>query len=215
MKKLTIKNLTNSIVPKLFISVIFSLILFVDNYPQVELYGHGGYLLLSTIPARKGDIYLKDNPDYGVGLAFHVKDELNAEVSWSMQNTSADLRTFEGEKIFLSDATIHHFLAGAVYEPGDGNIKPIGLVSVGATLLHPIDKKYENAVRFTIAVGVGGKFYMDDRWGIRLQARLILPMQFNEGGFWCSTGSCGTYIGSWTEFIQGDFSGGIFVRLGK
>ena len=215
MKKAAIKIITSHLVPRLFITVIFSFVLFSDNYSQVELNGHGGYLLLSKIPASKGDIYLKDNPDFGLGLAFHVKDELNAEVSWSMQNTSADFRTFEGEKIFLSDATIHHFLAGAVYEPGEGNIKPIGLVSVGATLLHPIDKKYENAVRFTIALGVGGKFYVDNRWGIRLQARLILPMQFNEGGFWCSTGSCGTYIGSWTEFIQGDFSGGIFVRLGK
>jgi len=201
--------------PKTAITIFFSILLYSTVYSQVELNLQGGYLLLSNIPTNKGDIIMKDNPDYGLGLKINIDKELSAEVSWSMQNSSGDLRTFKGERIFLSDATIHHFLAGAVYETMYGKIRPIGLVSAGVTLLHPTNNKFENAVRFTIALGVGGKFYLSDRFGLRLQARLILPMQFTEGGFWCGTGGCGTYVGSWTQFIQGDFSGGIFVRLGK
>lgn len=215
MEKKVINNFMVLSLPKCITTIIFSLLIYSTIYSQVELNLQGGYLLLSDIPTNRGDIIMKSNPDYGLGLKFNIENELSAEVSWSMQKTSGTLRTFKGERIFLSDATIHHFLAGAVYETMYGNIRPIGLVSVGATLLHPTNKNFENAVRFTIALGVGGKFYLSDRFGIRLQGRLILPMQFNEGGFWCSTGGCGTYIGSWTQFIQGDFSGGIFVRLGK
>lgn len=215
MVKKVINNFLVLSLPKFITTIIFSVLVYSTIYSQVELNVQGGYLLLSNIPTNRGDIIMKDNPDYGLGLKIDIENELSAEVSWSMQNTSGDLRTFKGERIFLSDATIHHFLAGAVYEPIYGKIRPIGLISVGATLLHPTNKKFNDAVRFTIAMGIGGKFYLSDRFGLRFQGRLILPMQFTEGGFWCSTGGCGTYVGSWTQFIQGDFSGGIFVRLGK
>lgn len=215
MIKTVLNDFMVLLLPKCITVIILSLLICSTNYSQVELNVQAGYLLISNIPTNEGDINIKDNPDYGLGLKFNIERELNAEVSWSMQSSSADLRTFRGEKIFLTDVTIHHFLAGAVYEPVYGKVRPIGIISVGATLFHPSKKEFENALRFTIALGLGGKFYLSDRFGIRLQGRLILPMQFYGGSIWCGTGGCGTYLGSWTPFVQGDFSGGIFVRVGK
>jgi hypothetical protein len=32
---------------------------------------------------------------------------------------------------------------------------------------------------------------------------------------WCGPGGCSVGVGSWASIVQFDFTGGIFVRLGK
>ena len=198
------------------LSTTFLVLLFCTNsYAQIEIYGNGGYLISSYIPVNKGDLNIKNNSNFGLGMGFHVKSEIGIEVNWDMRNSSAELLPYDGERTFLTNVKVHHFLGSLVYGPRKGKIRPLGIFSMGVTLFHPTDNNYKDEVLFTIALGLIGKFYLSDRYGIRLQSRLIIPLQFAGGGFMCGTGGCGTYVGSSSRFVEGDFSGGIFIRLGK
>jgi len=63
--------------------------------------------------------------------------------------------------------------------------------------------------------GGGGKFYLSDKIGLRLQARMLLPMTFSGGGAWCGTGGCAAGFGAWAVLVQFDFTVGVFIRLGR
>jgi hypothetical protein len=182
---------------------------------QVQISGFGGYLLSSDVPVAKGDLKIKDAPNYGLGLDIKVERELKAVIFWTTANTSAELRKFTGETNFITDVSIHHFQGGGMYEPNRGKVRPFFALTVGATLFHPTKKDYSDEWRFSVTLGAGGKVYISDRVGIKLQARVLIPMQFSGAGFWCGTGGCGVGVGTWTQFVEADFTGGLFVQLGK
>ncbi len=55
--------------------------------------------------------------------------------------------------------------------------------------------------------------YLTERLGLRLQGRFMIPMYFDGLGFGIGTGgvSGGAVFGAYA--LQGDFSGGIVLRL--
>jgi len=67
---------------------------------------------------------------------------------------------------------------------------------------------------FTVELGGGLKYYFSDHIGIRLQARLFLPMQFAGVGFGCGSEGCGSGVSGYTLTIQGDFTSGVVLKLG-
>jgi hypothetical protein len=77
----------------------------------------------------------------------------------------------------------------------------------------------ESNTWFTAGLGGGLRYYLNDRIGIRLQARLLLPMQFGGVGFGCGIGTggggCGAGVSTYTNIIQGDFTGGVVLKLGS
>ena len=60
----------------------------------------------------------------------------------------------------------------------------------------------------TLSAGV--KMHLGNMLGIRLQARLGLPMSFN--GLWIGTGGSGASFR--VPMVQFDLSAGVFLRLG-
>jgi hypothetical protein len=92
------------------------------------------------------------------------------------------------------------------------------MFSLGASRFDPTEQN-EDAWRFAVALGVGIKYFFTDAVGIRLQARMLMPLYFGGVGFGCGIGtggsSCGggAYFG--TEILQGDFTGGVVIRIDK
>ncbi len=200
------------------IVTLFVLIVFVYpvmNNAQIQISGFGGYLISSDVPVREGELKIKDAPNYGLGLDVKVKSELNAVIFWTISNTSAELRKFTGETEPITDVAIHHFQVGGMYEPNKGKVRPFFALTLGATLFHPTKNNLSDEWRFSVTFGGGAKIYLSDRFGIKLQARLLVPLQFSGAGFWCGVGGCGVGVGTWTQFVEADFTGGVFVRLGK
>jgi hypothetical protein len=195
--------------------IVIGLFIFIqaNACSQTELSVQAGYQLTGNIPVTKGDIDIKNDLNYGLGIAYRLSRGVNVVLDWDMEKTKADLLPLSGESYFLTNVTIHHFMAGATIDPGRGKARPFGSFTTGITLFHPEDSKYEDEIRYTIALGFGGKFYLSDRVGLKLQARLILPLQLGGGTFWCGTGGCGLGVSSWSTFVQGDFSGSLFIRI--
>jgi hypothetical protein len=200
--------------------ILIVLSVFISNktFAQAEIFGFGGYEVASDVQVSQGDLNVYSNPNYGAGIAFEVERGLQAELFWIGQQTYMELKRYNGLTEPLFDIGIHYFQAGAVYEFRQNSKQrafPFTSFSLGATLFSPIDVDYSEEWRFSLTFGVGGKFYLSDKVGIRLQTRLLLPLNFNSAGMWCGSGGCSVGVGAWATFVQADFTGGIFVRLGK
>jgi len=91
------------------------------------------------------------------------------------------------------------------------------MMSAGITWFNMTSHGVSDHVSFSAALGGGVKFFFSDRIGIRLQGRLLLPMYFSGGGLFVGIGSGGTSSGvsvsTGVLAVQGDFSGGLIIRL--
>ena len=98
-------------------------------------------------------------------------------------------------------------------------VRPFALGSFGAAWANLKDDGVNDIWRFSIALGGGAKFILSNRIGLRLQGRLLIPMYFYGGGFYLGIGgggpNGGVSLSSTSRVIQGDFSAGVIVRLGK
>jgi len=189
-----------------------------ETLAQVELFGFGGYMTYSSVAVREGDLKFDDGPNYGFGLDVAIQRGVFVELNYTHNQTSVRLQRFNGPNEQLFDMNTHYFQLGAQYEfrtSPKQKAFPYTLATLGATLFDAKDASRSDEWRFSVAFGVGGKFYLSDKFGIRLQTRLLMPLIFSGGGMWCGTGGCGVGVGAWTSIVQFDFTAGVFIRLGR
>lgn len=202
----------------LILSLLLGILFYSESLAQVELFGFGGYMTYSSVPVKEGNLSFDDGPNYGFGLDVGIERGLLVELNYTHNETSARLRRFNGGDEPLFDMNTHYFQIGAQYEfrrTSKQKAFPYTLVTLGATLFDAKDASLSDEWRFSFAVGGGGKIYLGKNIGLRLQGRMLLPLTFSGGGVWCGPNGCSVGMGSWATLIQFDFTGGIFIRLGK
>ncbi len=53
-----------------------------------------------------------------------------------------------------------------------------------------------------------------ERVGVMLRGRLMMPMYFGGVGIYAGTGGAGVGVSSVVAPLQGDFNGGLIIKLG-
>jgi len=204
---------------RIILFLFISTILFSSEIlAQTELFGFGGYMTYSSIAVREGDLKFTDGANFGFGLDVEVQRGVMVELNYTQQQTSVTLKRFNSFTESLFDMNTHYFQLGALYEFRKSRKQkavPYTLATLGATLFDAKDASLSDEWRFSVSFGVGGKFYLSEKFGLRLQTRLLMPLTFSGGGLWCGTGGCSVGVGAWTSLVQFDFTAGVFVRLGK
>jgi len=200
--------------------ILFTIALFLsgETFAQTEIFGFGGYMTYSSIAVREGDLKFDDGPNYGFGIDVAIQRGVFVELNYTHNQTSVRLQRFNGFNEDLFDMNTHYFQIGAQYEfkkSPKQKAFPYTLATLGATLFDAKDAALGDEWRFSIAFGGGGKFYLSDKIGLRLQARMLMPMTFSGGGMWCGGGGCSAGIGAWTPLVQFDFTVAVFIRLGR
>ena len=196
------------------ISILFS----GEILAQTELFGFAGYMTYSSIPVREGDLKFTDGGNYGFGLDVEIQRGVMVELNYTHNQTAVSLKRFNGMTEPLFDMNTHYFQLGALYEFRKSSKQkafPYTIATLGATLFDAKTASLGDEWRFSVAFGVGGKFYLGKNFGLRLQTRLLMPLIFSGAGMWCGTGGCGVGVGSWAQLVQFDFTAGVFIRLGK
>ncbi|GMR25584.1 MAG: hypothetical protein BMS9Abin39_0893 [Ignavibacteria bacterium] len=186
-----------------------------DVSAQTEIFGFGGYMMSTSAPVVQGDLQFDDRLNYGLGVDVNVKRGTQVELLWISEQTRVRLKRYpSGVTEDLFDLSVHYFQIGAIQEMGRGKVRPFGAFTVGATLFSPSDPTRGDEWLASITFGGGAKIDMSEKVGIRLQGRILMPLIFSGGGFWCGTGGCGVGVGSWTPLVQFDLTAGIYIKFG-
>jgi len=202
---------------KLLIITLFVVLFFfpTNSSAQTEIFGFGGYMMTTRVPVRKGDLQVKDVPNYGAGIDFQIERGLQLEVIWITQQTHLKIKKYPSGLVEdLFDMNTHYFQLGAVYEMGRKKARPFFAFSVGATMFDAKDVTRSDEWLASLTFGGGGKFDLSKRFGIRLQGRILMPIIFSGGSIWVGTGGVGVGVGSWTPFVQFDLTAGVYIKLG-
>ncbi len=180
---------------------------------EIELTGFGGYMLNTDLKTYYGDYKLDNNVNYGGVLGLGLAPDMFVELTYMRQDTKVQYY-YQNANAPLKMSTEYYHI-GTQKAMGTGNVKPFGVFSLGATRFY-LKESYGNAYEYaewamSFALGLGAKIMVSDKLGFRLQARMGVPMIFNE--LWVGTADSrdSFLIPVW----QFDFSAGIILRLGS
>lgn len=200
----------------------------------VELVPFAGYMFGGSINYNyyyggynySPKLNLQDGLNYGLSVLVPVQSLVDVEVNWTkMDKVKATFTTggysgYEGDEVYVST---NYFQIGGIskfYNNNNSSVQPFASFSLGATWFDPsptsesLYTSYNDVWKFSIMLGLGVKFMFSERVGIMVRGRLMMPMTFSGGSFYVGTGGSGMAMGSWVAPLQGDFNGGLIIKLG-
>ncbi len=191
-------------------------------YSQVEIVPSVGYMFGGSVKFYEGKLKITDGMNYGVSIIVpDIKYSTDLEISYSRLDSKAKFTAYKiGYNDDEVDVSTNYLQIGVLKTlGGDDKIKPFGSFSMGATIFSPKVGNYNDTWRFSITLGLGAKLMVSERVGIMLRGRLMMPMNFGGVGGYYGIGSGGSggglYVDSYAAIVQGDFSGGLIISLGK
>lgn len=197
----------------------FLLLALVEATAQdIEISAYTGWMFggVSKYSYNLGSSELKNvsSQNYGGSFSFRLPSFAILEIAYTRMDSELKIRGYLGETRSNIDMSTEYFQIGGIKEiVQEGDIRPFGLISIGAVRYHPKESQYSDEWLFAGNLGLGAKYYISDRIGLRLQARLMMPFSWVSGGVYCGTGGCGSGVSASSTVIEGDISGGLLVVL--
>ena len=206
------KKIKLFVVTILFPSMIFAQV-------AVELVPFAGYMFGGSVEYYEGKVKIDNGMNYGLSVMVPVHDFLDVEVNYTRMQSNASFTpypTYNYEYRATSLATNYIHVGGiSKFYSQSTKITPFGSVSLGATWFSPEDAEFSTVWRFSANLGLGVKVMISDRIGIMLRGRLMMPMYFGGVSLYAGTGGAGVGVSSFVAPLQGDFNGGLIIRLGN
>lgn len=188
---------------------------------QIEINAYGGYVPGSKTAYTYNGYRLRidGGGNFGVGISKVLPTGIAVELGYSRFESTLKQDGGIFEVVKPQNITVEYYQIGALKPLMEGEtFVPYGLFSLGASRFAPKEAS-QDYWRFAINAGLGIKYFFNDKVGIRLQARVLMPLYFQGAGFGCSIGTggsgCGTGIGMGSEILQADFTGGVVLRVGQ
>lgn len=184
---------------------------------NIELTGFYGYSFNSKANTYYGKYRVQDSPNYGGILSVELSPDMFVELMYNRTDTWMEYYyTAQPQRM---DVSTEYYQLGGLRQFGPGQVKPFGVVTLGMARLNMKDTYGDytsgDAFRFAATIGGGAKILLGDKLGIRLQARLGMPMELN--GLWIGGGTGGASGGVTfrVPIVQFDLSAGLTLRLGN
>ena len=198
------------------ISIVFYLAVMISPailaQPAITLEGFGGWLWTGSA-GYNGTIKVDDKGNYGIRAGVSPRSQMVVEFEWNHTETALHWYDVVTQTNYSEDVKMNYYLLGFNQELSEGPAVPFGVFNIGVMNIKGLETNFSENWS-TIGLGGGLKYYFSDHVGIRLQARIFLPMQFAGVGFGCGSGGCSSGVSGYTSTIQGDFTGGIVLKLG-
>lgn len=190
------------------------------GYSQsAEITPFAGYQFGGTMNFYEGQLKGEGGLNYGVVIDIPLRDIMFAELYWSQMQESYrwDSYTY-GIDVLNYDINTNYFQVGAGKQDFLGSsdkVMGFGSMTMGAVWFDPKDETVQDTWRFSMTLGGGLKVFFSERVGIRLQGRMLLPMYWGGSSFYYGMGGGGVTVSSYSCLIQGDFTGGLIIKVGK
>ncbi|MCK5136913.1 MAG: hypothetical protein KAR19_14095 [Bacteroidales bacterium] len=183
----------------------------------IEINGFTGIHLGGKVRLYDGDFRINDAQNYGGKIAFGISSTTFAEISYMRSDTKGQFYPFSGDLGDQVAFSSNYIQVGGLQEVHYGRVSPFATVAMGIAVWSPKSSLYSSKTQFSATVGAGLKLWLTDMIGIRLQGSMLMPMIFDGFGFGCGIGTGGSNCGGnlYTRItpFQGEFSGGITIRL--
>jgi len=174
-----------------------------------------GYQSGGTISTYNGELRIDDSPTYGVTIEWPFGGDTAAHFLFIRQDTSFS-QTINGSvdtSKDLSDITIDYYHLGGTKLIAEGVMDSFVSGSLGVTHFSPESAEYGSEDVFSLSFGLGADKQFNKRIGFRIEARLLLPIQFSNGSVYCGPNGCVGGVSGGTTLIQGDITAGLIIRL--
>ena len=190
--------------------------------PSVELTPTIGWQWGGTLDYEPGDVHANAAINYGGSLGIMIRPGYWGEVSYSYQSTDLIARPATGPEFKLLDLGTHYIqLAGARNlmnaDPSLVRAYPYVIGGMGMTIFTPgsptVPLNVDTQYLFSMSAGVGVRAKLNERTEIRLQTRILLPMNFTEGSFYFGSGGGGVGVSGGTLMPQGEVTLGAKLRV--
>jgi len=161
-----------------------------------------------------GDFHANAALNFGGLISRFVQDYYAIEVGYSYQQTDLVIRPNGFTDAKIGDLATHYIqLYGTRYVP----VRPdkadaFVMAGLGGTGYYLTG--YNSRWLTSFAIGGGVKFHLSEKAGLRLQTRLLLPVQWSSGGFYFGNGGAQVTVGGSSTLVQGDVSLGFVMKMG-
>ena len=212
---------------KIFILTLFTICITHSSWSQaIEFSSYGGYMLSGSSNYYEGEIGVDNGPVFGATLGYDMGNGIQVQFLYN--------RIWSGGNVFIYptfglptgarydfDLIIENYHLGAEKTLGGNEmVKPYGAFSLGVGVYKPKNVEgnfnLSSETRFSMGLGLGVKVFPTEKIGLKIQAKMFMPMTFGGLGIFCSSGSgCGGGASFDVPIIHGEFSGGIVIRIDK
>ncbi|MCK5068660.1 MAG: hypothetical protein KAR16_14525 [Bacteroidales bacterium] len=210
----------NKKISRIFIALLLAMMIYgtQDISAQIiEINGFTGIQLGGTAKLYDGDFRINDAQNYGGKLAVGLSTTTFAELSYMRADTDGTFYPFIGTPSDVVRFSSNYIQAAGLQQVDFGRVSPFATIGLGVTWWSPKSSQLNSKVQFSATVGAGLKLWLTDMIGIRLQGTMLMPMVYNGAGFGCGIGtggsSCGANLYTRITPFQGEFSGGLIIKL--
>ena len=192
-----------------------------ESDSNLEVAAFGGYRFGGSIDVfyngDLGELKIRDNAVYGAEVSYKIRDRYFVSLLWTRQDSEMDFYGYGDFEIDqLGGLATEYFLLSGLSDlgPATGPIIPFAGAGVGLVVGTPDDPRLETSYRFGFTLQGGIKISLTESVGLKLRGAMLAPMQWGSGGLFCGSGSgCNVGVGASTTILQGEFSGGVVVKL--
>ena len=160
-----------------------------------------------------GDVHANAALNYGGAIGAQIRPGEWGELSYTYQSTEVIARPTGAPEFKLLDLATHYIQASGArnllkVDPGTVKAYPYVMGGLGMTIFSPgspsIALNTGTQYLFSASVGGGLRANLSDRVDLRLQARLLLPMNFESGSFYFGSGGGAVSLSGGTVVPQGE-----------
>lgn len=192
----------------------FSLLAFSQH---IEIIPYASWHYGGKLKLRYGEAKFKASENYGAALNFVLPNDVALQFEYFQQSPVIEYREYYPNTGFekYNSKIDWYQLGGSKQIAVSEKIAPFGGLSLGASNIRVDESDPRvDAWTFSITGQIGAKIYLSDKIGLRLHARLLMPIQWGGFGFYFGSGGSGTSVNVGSYFLQGDIGGGLIIRLG-
>lgn len=183
---------------------------------NLEIIPYMSYQWGGKLRFYEGEIKFQSGENYGIALNYSLPRGTVLQLEYFSQSTSLDVRLYDalGPDFQSYPVNMNWIQAGGIQEFDFYPLVPFAGMTLGALNFNPRTNELQDSWKFAVTGQVGLKYFLSERIGIRIHARLLMPIQWAGFGVGIGTGGVGAGFNMGSYIFQGDIGGGLIFNLG-
>ena len=182
-----------------------------------DITAFAGYQLNGDASTSGGNLNIGDAPAYGAALDWRLHRLGTVELMWEYTKPTAKFNGIASPSSDPFGVASHYFQVGGLTTRPMGMLEPFLGLTLGAVLFMPErislttggTESAGDTWRFAFSTMVGTKIWATPNLGVRLEIRMLVPVIFNNGGFYSGSAGSGLAATAGVPSLQFAFTGGL------